>query len=72
MKVTPNLITPAPTLDAFTVVMSPTEAQRLAGIVGETYGRDGDGLYDELKDALDEAGLTPIKPTGTQFKPVGM
>lgn len=36
----------------FTVEFSESELARLVGIVGQTYGSDGNGLYDPLADAL--------------------
>jgi hypothetical protein len=66
MNISANYIT-TKTLDHFELVMSPSDVQRLVGILGETCGDDADGLYEPLKDALDKVALPAIEPKRTSF-----
>lgn len=49
----------------FTVEFSESELARLVGIVGQTFGSDGDGLYQPLAEALQKAKINMIRPQST-------
>lgn len=51
----------------FTIVLTGTELARITGILGKTFGSDGEGLYDPMSAALFAARILPIYPSFTTF-----